>query len=352
MWTNFVKDNFCKPAPSFSASGRPRQQYIDLAKGVCMLLVVALHCSVVFHFDVPVIFRNLRMPLYFMLSGLFFRDYGGFLNLLEKKTNKIFVPLLFFTFTDFVFTILPGILLKGDAISKLSLCISNFPNNYALWFLIALGFDNFIFYFLRKFLRNTILILVFSIGLSLITYFAAMMHVNIPFYLAPAINGLLYFTFGQIIASSPIVTSHHTSWHTLAYGICMVALAIMIEYIFGYSYLDYRPNEWYGNPLLTILLSLLLVTGLMLICKRLKWLPIISYIGRYSIIVLGVHLTLMALIIFIPINFRQFPILYYILVLAASWSLIPIMRRFFPHFTAQTDGIIRLRYPFFSKVNI
>lgn len=50
------------------------------------------------HTDVNVDFpglRGMRMPLYFILSGLFFKDYGGFLNLLVKKANKILIPFLF-----------------------------------------------------------------------------------------------------------------------------------------------------------------------------------------------------------------------------------------------------------------
>ena len=38
----------------------------------------------------------LRMPLYFTLSGLFFKDYGGLLPTFIKKCNKILIPFIFF----------------------------------------------------------------------------------------------------------------------------------------------------------------------------------------------------------------------------------------------------------------
>lgn len=51
-----------------------RIDFIDLAKGVCIFLVVIGHCGV--PIDIPG-FEIVRMPLYFILSGLFFKEYGG-----------------------------------------------------------------------------------------------------------------------------------------------------------------------------------------------------------------------------------------------------------------------------------
>ena len=43
------------------------------------------------------IFEQTRMPLYFILSGLFFKDYaGGIREFLLRKANRILIPYLFF----------------------------------------------------------------------------------------------------------------------------------------------------------------------------------------------------------------------------------------------------------------
>lgn len=63
-----------------------RIDFFDLVKGICILLVVSGHCG--FPIDIPG-YEIVRMPLYFILSGMFFKDYGGFKNLLIKKVNKI-----------------------------------------------------------------------------------------------------------------------------------------------------------------------------------------------------------------------------------------------------------------------
>lgn len=65
-----------------------RIEYIDLAKGICIMLVVLLHVFGDMSGTVIKIMNLFRMPLYFVLSGLFFKQYEGFYSFLKKKTNK------------------------------------------------------------------------------------------------------------------------------------------------------------------------------------------------------------------------------------------------------------------------
>ena len=69
-----------------------RIDFIDLAKGICIFLVVIGHCGA--PIDIPG-YGIVRMPLYFILSGLFFKTYGGgkMPNYQKDKqnTNTLFV---------------------------------------------------------------------------------------------------------------------------------------------------------------------------------------------------------------------------------------------------------------------
>ena len=77
---------------------KKRIAWIDLAKGICIVLVVLHHVASVigvsYPFDVQA--RGFRMPLYFILSGLFFKQYEGFVGFVKRKTNKLLIPFLFF----------------------------------------------------------------------------------------------------------------------------------------------------------------------------------------------------------------------------------------------------------------
>ena len=118
---------------------KKRIEFIDLAKGVCILLVIMMHTDV--NVDFPGL-RGMRMPLYFILSGLFFKDYGGFLNLLVKKANKILIPFLFFYLASYSIFYLIG-WLSPDIIKSKATGISDLFTqrqlfNGPIWFLLAL----------------------------------------------------------------------------------------------------------------------------------------------------------------------------------------------------------------------
>ena len=77
---------------------KKRVEWIDLAKGVCIILVVITHIFLVsgVSFSLDSKMTSIRMPLYFILSGLFFKQYEGFKGFLTRKTNKLLIPFLFF----------------------------------------------------------------------------------------------------------------------------------------------------------------------------------------------------------------------------------------------------------------
>ena len=73
-----------------------RIEWIDLANGICIILVVLFHVCHEYPLEVQI--SSFRMPLYFILSGLFFKQYEGFIGFLKRKTNKLLIPFLFFLF--------------------------------------------------------------------------------------------------------------------------------------------------------------------------------------------------------------------------------------------------------------
>ena len=80
-----------------------RIEFVDLAKGICISLVVLLHVLGDLSGAVIHVMNLFRMPLYFVLSGLFFKTYDGLMPFIKKKVNKLLMP-FFFTF---FFVIIP-----------------------------------------------------------------------------------------------------------------------------------------------------------------------------------------------------------------------------------------------------
>lgn len=69
--SRFLKSSISKP----KLNENKRIDWIDLAKGLCICLVVLHHLS--WDLAGSTLMIQIRMPLYFILSGIFFKDYGG-----------------------------------------------------------------------------------------------------------------------------------------------------------------------------------------------------------------------------------------------------------------------------------
>ena len=168
-----------------------RIQYIDLARGFCITLVVLFHIFQSIHFHYGLVYWKtlpvFLLPLFFFLSGLFFKEYEGFLGFFLRKVNKLLIPFFFFYIvTSFA---LPNILnLLGYTVSDLQMLgISglwaflneDFPNG-PLWFLLVLFLINIYFYVILVSVKHMtsnknveaaiVTIVCFAIGSLGITY--------------------------------------------------------------------------------------------------------------------------------------------------------------------------------------
>jgi len=132
---------------------KQRIEYIDLAKGFCIILVVFHHANTALD-NIDFALRDalcvFRMPLYFFLSGLFFKTYEGYIGFLKRKVNKLLLPFLFFHIVSFF--VVPLLNEKTLEWAKLWDFLFRQYNglNGPLWFLLCLFWVNQLFYGLYK----------------------------------------------------------------------------------------------------------------------------------------------------------------------------------------------------------
>ena len=105
--------------------------------------------------------------------------------------------------------------------------------------------------------------------------------------------------------------------------------------------LFFHDREISGNMLAVIFLPLTSVLALLMLCKAIKRLPVISYFGRYSIIPLCIHHLIyrpVQLVVakFIPIDDGGAYIVAAVTVLLCL-ACIPFFVNFLPYVTAQKD---------------
>ena len=170
---------------------KKRLEFIDLAKGFCILLVVFNHIHKTFdtQFLLDDCFKMFRMPLYFFLSGLFFKRYEGVLGFMKRKINKLLIPFVFFfLLTSFL---IPSIIsmLSGNNF-KIELLWSfvspEFFPNFPIWFLLCLFELNLMFYVVyliaEKFGSYVVLVMtILSSAIGIFGYYLG--HIKLNLYM-------------------------------------------------------------------------------------------------------------------------------------------------------------------------
>lgn len=346
---------FTKSSIIQTGGGKHRIAYIDLAKGICILLVVFHHiCGGDLATDSHIkgFLVSFRMPLYFILSGMFFKEYEGFVGFLKRKVNKLLIPFVAFYIISFLLYVsffnddsalkTIGYLLGGLFIEKTKL-------NLAIWFLWCLFLINIIFYLILNLCRNiqknkVMVIYTICWGLGLIGFTLGTYNINIPFWIDSSLTAMPFFATGYIMRKyTEILTPNKYD----RYSYALIPLCFIYVYYFGRDTVFKTNYMSDSNVLFTYTSGIIGTLGVLFTAKLVQWLPVISYYGRYSIMILCTHWPIYKVIVepFIePLysnNSSITNIHYYstFIILLSYAFLIPIMKKYIPHITAQKDCI-------------
>ena len=324
-----------------------RIPYIDFMKCLCIMLIVMYHIDHdFFNYIAPHLNDSLqafRLPMYYFISGIFFKLYGGYADFTRRKVNNILVPFVFFVVFAYVVRCLEALLrwvLGADPIdlSPVQLVepfyLRYWANTTPLWFLLSLFWVNVIFYALQRWIKSLWLILLVTVVLSVIGYELGVHKVELPLMFDTSLVALPYFVLGWGMKRlGAVETTRWDRWGILA----LLAVAAPVYLLMEFTNLHFQvyPAYWklYVLPFAAIL-------ALFWACKSLPYIPVMCHYGRYSLIILGTHP-----IIMLPIRFllvRQgmdygitLTLTVFVLTMLIEWPLIWLLKTYAPRFTAQ-----------------
>lgn len=318
---------------------KARIDYIDLMKGICISLVVIVHCDVAFPFQVlNDMLQNLRMPLYFFLTGLFFKQYGGFKEFIVRKTNKIIIPYVFFAFIPYL---LFDFLIHPDVVRGLYYyCFMLIePYNYPLWFLRSL-FISYLLYYCIVSLSNR-----FGVWLGIVVVIVlSYLSWRISFLIPHGGWSYLYKNLLTSVFSLPFLFvasfSRKAGLLTKSFSYKDLTIVFLIGLLAWVTCVQdnvYFVTAHLGNryPLLYVS-ALGGIACLWVICCKLRRIFYFSYVGRYSIVVLGCFAPVSQ---YLSYQFGLTGIVQAIITLAIMPLMIWFFVKLFPFFTAQKDLI-------------
>lgn len=342
-----------------------RIDFVDLAKGFCILLVVLFHLEIIFdtHIKIMETARCFRMPLYFILSGLFFKDYGGFKFFLIKKTNKLAIPYVFFFITNIILFPYARYLTLPSQYEKPILGFDYFfcfyfeksnegPN--AIWFLLCLFILNLIFFILfaiskrisvfsRE--RNSSLwfisaLIILSLFLGYIGYHLGTHRIKLNMYLDSALTVIPFFCFGFLLRKYTNVLYPN---RFDKYNFLFIIISFVLIFYLGHG-ISYRKNVYDVSIFSLYFSGIAGSLAILFIAKYIKKMPVISYIGRYSIITLCTHEIIISLmkVLFYFLNIdisntTRLIVSFFIIIILETTVVIPFMIKYMPYVTAQKD---------------
>lgn len=329
-----------------------RIDFIDLTKGLCIILVVMMHVGGTFDgLTTGRVLSSFTMPLYFFVSGLFFKSYEGFAGFLLRKTDKLLVPFLVFYLGAFLLMYgiskaLPGTFQLPVRWSELLLVFRGHELirfNPPIWFLIALFNCNILFYIVH-YLRDKHVPLMFAVTLLIgaTGFWLGKERIELPFYIDVAMTALPFYFAGFWIRRYNFFLYPHHRFDNLIPVFVVLAVAAMY---FMATPLGMRTNNYPGNIFQVYLAAFAGIFAIMLLCKELKSVPVVTYLGRYSIITLGIHGPLLFFLRpmvsrFLADGWIQSVVLL-LLTLCVCLLLTPVIIRLIPQFVAQKDLLNR-----------
>ena len=275
----------------------------------------------------------LRMPLYFTLSGLFFKSYGDSKVFLIKKTNNVLIPYLFWL----VIGIIVAIGLNFEGLKECESYRDWQDQNSPIWFLLCLFNANILFYILQCYLKDYGLFVVIC-AISLMGIFCEIHDVGHFLELRGVCRFFPFFYMGYMLKDVLVNIQSQSHVKSFLLGVATITFSYFIFYLTKYSGIELLTGNNVFNKVLSIANSAFYVMGFLLLCKIVRWLPVISYIGRYSIIVLCTHWLIMRLLYAIsggPVENVILKFVFLASLLFCCWIIIPICKKYLPCFVAQ-----------------
>lgn len=300
---------------------------------------------------------SFRMPFYFLLSGLFFKPYNSFGEFIIKKTNRLLIPFVFFYLTitilwQLIFKVLMSLCMTSQKNSILGVLesmkvnfISDHFFNGPIWFLLCLFFMNILFYMLYrisvKSKYNILFLCILSFSVGFIGFYLGKHNIYLPLYIGTAMSCLPFFMIGYFVRKYTNILIRRTYDKYL----WIISIALFAYIYKNAKYVFFFTNDLTEVNLISFYLCGLLGTfAILFISKGIERVQLISYLGKYSIMVLCTHSVIieafrMVYYHYMMNKYKAGILLFILIVLTETVIIIPFCKRYLPYVTAQKDVI-------------
>ena len=274
-----------------------RIEWIDIAKGIGIILVIAGHC---FYLGYSYPLYAFHMPLFFFLSGLLFKDKKeGFVDFFKSKTNSLMRPWLIILFVSFLACLsIPqwrNEISFMAVLSDLYTANTNVFQNSSLWYLVCFYFMLLIFFFVNKIKRTAVtalVLIIVAVGLLWIKELLNMTNLplhRLPFKIDSALIALVFFSVAYLYKDKILLLMKGKA-NLLLVALMVVVSAVLCMYNgwsninsldFGRIRLLYYPVAIMG------IASVCLVSQVITKLNRKPLISFLTFYGKNSLLIFG-----------------------------------------------------------------
>ena len=268
-----------------------RESYLDIAKGLGIIMVILGHIEIGF---ATKWLYSFHLPLFFFVSGICFHYKENFFHYLKKKVKRCLIPYFVFGILIVLVESKTGYLYNTGFKSNLTYLLVQ-QRYSTLWFLATLFFASIFFYFLVKFCNEKPAI-VLTVSLVISTIFVILDQIlisSLPWNIDTAFIVLGFMGFGYFIRNykdtlNRILAADSKKKQKLAllFLIGNVAFFAINLIITGYS-LEMYWNS-YGIYPLTYISAILGCMFIIVISDSIK-IKAIESLGRNSMTYFALH---------------------------------------------------------------
>lgn len=277
-----------------------RLNWIDVAKGIGMILVIAGHVQ-----TVPVvkgIIYSFHMPLFFFISGFLYKaeNYKRFSVLLKNKAKTLLVPYVIFAVVSYaIYFIWERKVLETDDWSGplIGFLLSNssaLSLNTPLWFLTCLFVVHIYYFFIQKVNNKKLVVLVIPVALIVVAeIYRTQIETPLPWSAHTAIMGTLFFHIGVVVKrfkTFECFKNNALDWSILFMSLCVGGSLLNNKVM--------RPDmlgDIYNNMFLYVPTALFGICAVCLLSQTISSRSI-SFVGRHTLTFLGLQMNAIFLI--------------------------------------------------------
>lgn len=339
--TNIVSDSLY-----LNRDAKTRNDGVDFIKGIGIILVIIGHA----HFFTwgHIYIYSFHMPLFALVAGFYVNSKEAFIPFFIKRINRLIIPFVFWSFISWIiYAIIIEIYytdkIKDHIFHLLYILAGSGQNstminnnsvigngNVPLWFLAYLFVSSILHYFVLEITLSTSYRVFIVVFIALLGILCSYFNLSLPYNFDSVLFLYPFFFIGSIYLKILYPVFQKFNYKIMILGFLFLHLLASslngvvdtVSGVLGNSYLLFYFAAFSAS------------FYFILICFKIKYLPVINYLGKNSIILLFLHMPIQQLLRWCNFEkllpFREYGIIETILVILFSIPLIKLINIYLP----------------------